>query len=122
MRFFAGLVLVSALSIQAEVYTGWPFDAKEATRRQTETAKSLGKPKEFTVDLGNGMPLKFILIPAGKFMMGSPETETSSWPTAGARRTNETLHEVTISRPFYMSAYKVTQEQYMQIMGTNPSQ
>jgi formylglycine-generating enzyme required for sulfatase activity len=54
-------------------------------------------------------------------MMGSPETEMSDSP-AGARRTNEApLHDVTISRPFYISAYKVTQWQYEEIMGTNPS-
>jgi formylglycine-generating enzyme required for sulfatase activity len=30
-------------------------------------------------------------------------------------------HLVTISRPFYMGKYEVTQEEYLQIMGNNPS-
>jgi formylglycine-generating enzyme required for sulfatase activity len=31
-------------------------------------------------------------------------------------------HEVTLASPFYMGKYEVTQEQYQQVMGTNPSQ
>jgi formylglycine-generating enzyme required for sulfatase activity len=116
------VVLLGGCLLVAEVPGGWPFDAKEAAKRQADAAKEFGVPKQLSVDLGQGLPLKLILIPPGKFMMGSPETETSDWPTAGARRTNERLHEVSITRPFYKSVYKVTQEQYMQILGTNPSQ
>jgi formylglycine-generating enzyme required for sulfatase activity len=90
--------------------------------RQTATAKALGLPKHLTVDLGNGITLELALIPAGRFMMGSSESETSSLPALPAHPTNESpLHEVNITRPFYMSAYKVTQEQYQQVMGANPS-
>jgi formylglycine-generating enzyme required for sulfatase activity len=45
-----------------------------------------------------------VLIPAGKFMMGSPESEVG-------RKENETQHEVTLTKPFYMGKYEVTQEQ-----------
>jgi formylglycine-generating enzyme required for sulfatase activity len=31
--------------------------------------------KNLTLDLGNGASMKLVLIPAGKFIMGSPETE-----------------------------------------------
>ena len=122
MRFFALFLFVNAPLIRAQVYSAWPFDANEATRRQEQTARDLRVPKQLALDLGNGISLKLTLIPPGKFMMGSPETETNDWPTKGARRTNERLHEVSITRPFYMSVYKVTQEQYKQITGTNPSQ
>ena len=44
-------------------------------------------------------------------MMGSPETEKDRAP-------NETQHEVTISQPFYMGKYVVTQEQYEAVTGT----
>ena len=40
------------------------------------------------------MTLKLVLIPAGKFLMGSPKTVTD-------RFKGEDLHEVTISKPFY---------------------
>ncbi len=47
--------------------------------------------------------------------MGSPETEPD-------RRPNETQHKVKITKPFYLSATEVTQAQYQQVMGKNPSE
>jgi formylglycine-generating enzyme required for sulfatase activity len=59
--------------------------------------------------------MKLVLIPAGKFLMGSP-------PSEEGRRANEgPEHEVTISKPFYMGAYEVTQGQFEKVMGRNPS-
>jgi formylglycine-generating enzyme required for sulfatase activity len=65
------------------------------------------------LDLGNNITLKLAKIPAGTFIMGSPETEK-------ARSTDESpQHEVVISKSFYMGIYPVTQAQYQQIMGEN---
>lgn len=83
------------------VYTAWPFNAAEAVRRQNETAEVLGIPKEVVVDLGKRVAMKFVLIPAGRFVAGD--------------------REVTIAKPYYMAVYKVTQAQYEQVMGKNPS-
>ncbi len=58
--------------------------------------------------------MKLILIPAGKFLMGSPESEKG-------RQNNEPQHEVTLSKPFYMGVTEVTQAQYEAVTGTNPS-
>ena len=69
---------------------------------------------EETEDLGQGVSLEMVLIPAGKFMMGSPENEKG-------RYDNETQHEVTLTKPFYMGKYAVTQEQWESVMGKNPS-
>lgn len=44
-------------------------------------------------------------IPAGTFIMGSPETEAQRFP-------DETQHEVTISKSFYMSTCEVTNSQF----------
>jgi len=52
-------------------------------------------------------------IPAGTFMMGSPDTEKD-------RESNETQHEVTISKAFYMQTTEVTQGQWTAVMGTEP--
>jgi len=66
------------------------------------------------IDLGNGVKLEMVLIPAGKFVMGSPEEEKGH---VG----DEVPHEVTISKPFYIGKYEVTQEQWESVMGNNPS-
>ena len=71
--------------------------------------------KEITLDLGNNVTLKLAIIPSGKFMMGSPETEMDRFADEGPQ------HEVTISKPFYMGATEVTQEQYEAVMSKNPS-
>ena len=55
----------------------------------------------------------FVLITGGTFEMGSPETE-------GWRSEDETQHTVTVS-DFYMSRYEVTQAEYAEAMGSNPS-
>ena len=92
-----------------------PFSAVAAKTAQTQLAKSLGKLIESKIDLGKGVKLEMVLIPAGKFMMGSPGAEVG-------RRENETQHEVTLTKPFYMGKYEVTQEQWQVIMGSNPSE
>jgi len=62
-------------------------------------------------DLGQGVSIDLVLIPAGKFVMGSPASE---WE----RGYDETQHEVTLTTPFYMGKYAVTQEQWEAVMGT----
>ena len=66
------------------------------------------------IDLGNGVKLEMVLIPAGKFVMGSPKDEKD-------RDSDEVQHEVTITKPFYMGKYEVTQEQWEGVIGNNPS-
>ena len=65
-------------------------------------------------DLGNGISIEMVLIPAGKFKMGSPESEKG-------RYDDETQHEVTLTKPFYMGKYAVTGEQWEAVMGNAPS-
>ena len=59
----------------------------------------------------NGLGMAFKLIPAGMFMMGSENGDSEERP----------VHHVSISQPFYMGKYEVTQEQWQAVMGTNPS-
>jgi formylglycine-generating enzyme required for sulfatase activity len=70
--------------------------------------------KEMVVDLGGGVKLELVRIPKGKFLMGSPKDEKD-------RRDDEEQHEVEITHDFYLGKYPVTQEQYQQLMGKNPS-
>ncbi len=47
-------------------------------------------------------------------MMGTPEQEEE-------RNSDETLHQVTMTKGFWMAKYEVTQQQWMSVMGVNPS-
>ena len=58
--------------------------------------------------------IEMVWIEAGTFTQGSPATETD-------RDSNETQRRVTLTQGFHMGKYEVTQEQYMAVMGTNPS-
>ena len=58
--------------------------------------------------------LVFRRIPAGTFTMGSPTAELG-------RDSNEIQHQVTITHPFYMGVFEVTQKQWERVMGTWPS-
>jgi uncharacterized protein (TIGR02996 family) len=62
----------------------------------------------------NSIGMKFALIPAGSFLMGSPESEVD-------RSDHETQHPVTITRPFFLGIYIVTQQEYERVTGANPS-
>ncbi len=74
---------------------------------------SISIPKTFTSP-STGM--EFVLIPAGKFIMGSPSDEQGRWDAEGP------VHKVTIKNPFSMSKYPVTQKQWIAVMDYNPSQ
>jgi uncharacterized protein (TIGR02996 family) len=63
----------------------------------------------------NSIGMRFALIPAGTFRMGSPDCEEGRSPDEGP------VHEVEVTRPFYLSVTPVTQEQYERIMDSNPS-
>lgn len=59
-------------------------------------------------------PQGFAYAPHGEFMMGSPASEKG-------RNDNETKHKVVIAKGFCMGKYEVTQGEWVEIMGSNPS-
>jgi sulfatase modifying factor 1 len=61
----------------------------------------------------NTIGMKLNKIPAGTFLMGSPEGEEG-------RYDREHQHKVTITNPFYMQTTEVTQGQWKAVMGTEP--
>lgn len=63
----------------------------------------------------NHLAMTFNLIPAGTFWMGSPLTDFAR------DADNEEQHEVTLTQSFYMQSTEVTQEQWVEVMGSNPS-
>lgn len=65
--------------------------------------------------LVNFIGMELILIPPGRFLMGSPFSEPYHSPDEGP------VHEVEITRPFYLGRFPVTQEEFEFVMGRNPS-
>lgn len=62
----------------------------------------------------NSLGMKFAYIPPGTFMMGSPKDEKS-------RANDENQHKVTLTKGFYLGICTVTQEEWLALMGKNPS-
>jgi formylglycine-generating enzyme required for sulfatase activity len=89
---------------------------------ETKTVDKTGKivnqenhqAKYFKEDLGNNITLEMVQIPGGSFMMGSLESEK------GRTQDESPQHQVNVPG-FSMGKFVVTQEQYQQIMGKNPS-
>ena len=72
------------------------------------------QPNETAKEIKNSIGMTLIRIPAGAFLMGSPAEEKH-------RGGDESQHDVSITKPYYLGAFEVTQEQYANIMGANPS-
>jgi formylglycine-generating enzyme required for sulfatase activity len=70
-------------------------------------------PPTATIDLGGGVTMAFVLIRPGSFLMGSEEN------TGG--EDESPVHPVTLTQPFYLGRFEVTQEQWAQVMDDNPS-
>ena len=87
--------------------------APSAGRNSSGTAAKRGK--SIMVKIKNGIELEFIPCPAGTFTMGAAKASNpiTGWdprptiPDAPAYK-----HEVTITRPFWMSKYPITVEQF----------
>jgi hypothetical protein len=84
-------------------------------------AKMLAPDQPFTapgkepllLKISEKLTLKCILLPAGRFLQGSPFYQR--------RYQDEYPHEVVLTRPFYLSEIPVTQEIFEAVMGKNPA-
>ena len=108
-RLARALVVAMALAAGGAGYLMASGDSPSPPPPATRPAAPLA------IDLGSQVTMKLALIPSGKFLMGSPADE------AGRARDQVPQREVTISRPFYLGAYEVTQRQYEQVMGPHRS-
>ncbi|MCX7804887.1 MAG: SUMF1/EgtB/PvdO family nonheme iron enzyme [Planctomycetota bacterium] len=89
------------------------LEARPGDAAALRIRNSLGFPKEIVLDI-RGVRVEMVLIPPGRFLMGSPLAEKARWE-------DEIQHEVTITRPFYIARHLVTQQLYAKVMGANPS-
>jgi formylglycine-generating enzyme len=76
-------------------------------------ARSFVGAKAGQVRDDNGLKMKLVWCPPGKFMMGSPKDEKK-------RNPNESQVEVTLTKGFWLGKYEVTQGQWKRVMRTTP--
>ena len=101
-----------------------PFNEKMAKAYQKRWSQHLHTPVVQTNSIG----MKLVLIPPGEFDMGSPK-DLSKRKSGYTRTINGMCpiclgeaprHRVRITKPFWLGATHVTQEEYEQVMGRNP--
>jgi len=95
--------------------TAQPIRDQPAPPVPGPVTKPTPAPKAAPKTITNSVKMKLVLIPAGEFLMGSPDSD------AVAASDEKPQHRVRIMRPFYMGAYLVTQGQYRAVTGKNPS-
>jgi formylglycine-generating enzyme required for sulfatase activity len=88
-----------------------PEFAEQSPKETNVLEKYIEQPG--TETFTNSIGMKFVHIPPGTFMMGSPLDDPG-------RRNDESQHLVTLSKGFYMQTTEVTQGQWESIMGARP--
>jgi uncharacterized protein (TIGR02996 family) len=97
-----------------------PQRRAERRRRETRLQELLASgvapavPRR-KIALSKKVSLELVLIPASRFLMGSPKSEPQRSLDEGPQ------HVVTLTRPFWLGVYPVTQAQWQAIMHDNPS-
>jgi formylglycine-generating enzyme required for sulfatase activity len=76
----------------------WPFDSDKAKQLQGRSSKETFR----SIDLGNGVKIKMVHIPAGKFIMGSVNGALDEMPAS----------RVKINKSFWMAIAEITNEQF----------
>jgi len=74
--------------------------------------KAVLAQEEVTVMLPGDVPMVLVKVPAGTFMMGSPQGERGNFLA------NESLHQVTLTQDYYLGKTEVSQAQWEAVMGT----
>ena len=82
-----------------------PLPTASVTAKGQEDEREPERLESFTENLGNGVSLEMVAIPAGSFMMGAPETEKDS------RDSERPQHRVSVPA-FLMGKYPITQKQW----------
>jgi len=111
----------------------WKFDSNQCTSgrrllsggygqyadwglRVAVTPTGTDTPRELKIKLGDGVTMELVYIKPGTFTMGGESKTDGRFECV-----EQPLHEVTITKGFYLGKYEVTQAQYEAIMRSNPS-
>lgn len=104
--------------------------AAAVRQAQAAWAQYFGRQVEEEDEIAPGVKMAFVLVPPGRFRMGSPKEEkdyirkTYGKPSERdivEQADQEVPHEVELTQPFYLGKYPVTQAQYQAVTGKNPS-
>ena len=114
LRFFVIIAVIAAVVFGVMKFTAVQEEraAAEYVAEEKATAEYAAKTKNSQAIRIPGLELDMQPIPAGSFTMGSPESEKG-------RGSDETQHSVTISKPYWLGKYPVTQGQWEAVMGTD---
>jgi formylglycine-generating enzyme required for sulfatase activity len=107
---FIGLLISGFLFFNNPLWAASPTGEAAGAPHALGTFNDREAGETFTNSLG----MKFVLIPAGQFLHG-----WSARNEAGELVPHKRL--VTISKPFYLGQYEVTQEQWSALMDNNPA-
>ena len=109
LMFLAVTCAAGAVRSQPTTQPTPPSWAK-VSKEQLAEAKKLGVPVAFE----NAVGIKFVLVPAGEFMMGSADDEEGRYEVEGPQR------KVKVRNAFYMAIHQTTKRQWKAAMGTTP--
>src|SRR5659263_122002 len=100
------------------------------TQTDSQISEPISKVSSVTTSgdqktITNSIGMEFVQIPAGEFDMGSSADEkyTIYGRVIPVKRFDQEgpVHRVKISKAFYLGKYEVTQKQWREVMGSNPS-
>lgn len=114
MKHWLFISLVTALML---TFTGYSGGTRPLESREEGTIPVISGDTELTPgqEWSNNLGMEFVSIPAGTFMMGSPGSEAN-------RKLNERQHRVSLTKGFWLGKYEVTQGEWREVMGSNPSE
>jgi formylglycine-generating enzyme required for sulfatase activity len=99
---------LKALTVLDELHQLAPLHEEAFDLKREISVRYLGQVKT------NSVGMRLVWIPTGEFLMGTP------WEKGGSAN-ERPVHRVRISQGFWMGMYEVTQRQYKEVMGKNPS-
>lgn len=105
------VVAITLLIVASGLWTG---AASRAVERPAVN-KTPAEPSSDSAVVVNSIGMKLRRIAAGRFWMGSRDDDPD------AREDEKPRHRVTISRPFYLGVYEVTQDEWARVLGQRKS-
>lgn len=115
-----GRYTVSATTVQAGGTPRYPLRlSQEVDLSTTGSLVRVTYPAPtLTVNLPGEVPLDFVLIPPGSFMMGAVHPEqTDGWVSYPDPTTALPRHNVTFAKAFYLAKFPVTTRQWKAVAG-----